>query len=142
VGRTIHYLDLADFLLISEAVLGVDAGELIHATRLDLAESALCAPQASFAGQEFYPLFEDKAAVLCSRLIRNHPLLDGNKRVGYLCLVEFAERNGFTWTPPAEDGPSGDETVRVILAVAAGTMDGLTLARWITARMSGATEDS
>jgi death-on-curing protein len=136
VKRSVRYLDLADFLLIAEAVLGVHAGELVYTGRLDLAESALAAPSASFEGHEFYPVFSDKAAVLCSRLIRNHPLLDGNKRVGYLCLVEFVERNGYTWSPPPGDAQSGDETVDVIEKVAAGDIDEPTLASWIEERIS------
>lgn len=52
--KSIRYLDLTDFLLIAEAVLGVDAQELAYAARLDLAESALAAPAAAFEGHEFY----------------------------------------------------------------------------------------
>lgn len=129
-------LDLTDFLLIAEAVLGVDADELAHAGQLNLAESALAAPFASFEGQEFYPTFPEKAAVLCSRLIRNHPLLDGNKRVGYICLIEFVERNGYSWSPPPGDNPDGDETVRIIEEVAASEIDESALARWIKDRIA------
>jgi death-on-curing protein len=102
----VRYLDLADFLLIAEAVLGVDARELAYAARLNLAESALAAPSATLEGHEFYPTFPEKAAVLCSRLIRNHPLPDGNKRVGYLCLIELVERNGRLWSPHTLERPS------------------------------------
>jgi death-on-curing protein len=136
--KKVRYLDLADFLLIAEAVLGVDAGELAHSGRLDLAESALASPSASFGSHEFYPTFAQKAAVLCYHLIRNHPLVDGNKRVGYLCLVEFVERNGYSWTAPAGDAPAGDQTVRVIERVAAGTIDPATLALWVRDRMTPA----
>lgn len=136
--KEVRYLALADLLLIAEAVLGVDAGELAHTARLDLAESALASPSASFEGHEFYPAFAEKAAVLCYHLIRNHPLLDGNKRVGYLCVVEFVERNGYTWTPPAADGPSGDRTVEIIERVAAGTIDPAALALWFEERITRA----
>ena len=132
---SIRYLDLADVLLIAEAVLGVDAGELLRTVRLELAESALGAPMASFEGHEFYPTFSEKAAVLCSRLVRNHPFLDGNKRVGYICLIEFVERNGYSWTPPLGDGARGDETVDVIERVATGELDEATLATWIAERI-------
>jgi death-on-curing protein len=70
-----------------------------------------------FGGVEFYPDVIDKAAVLCVRLARNHPLPDGNKRVAYLALVEFLTRNGVEWAPP-----SVDETVAVIEGVAAGSI--------------------
>ena len=79
-----EYLDLADYLLIAEAVLGVAAEEIARWPGIGLAESALHAPAAVFEGVEFYPDVVDKAAVLCVRLARNHPLPDGNKRVAYL----------------------------------------------------------
>jgi hypothetical protein len=50
-----EYLDLADFLVIAEAVLGIDSDTLIKTSRLDLADSALHAPAAAFGGVEFYP---------------------------------------------------------------------------------------
>ena len=50
--------------------------------RLDLAESALHAPAATVGDAEFDPDLATKAAVLCARIVKNHPLLDGNKRVG------------------------------------------------------------
>lgn len=78
-----------------------------------------------------------KTAVLAVRLIKNHPLPDGNKRVGYLCALEFVARNGGTWTPPAADDPDGDETVATIEGVAAGTIDEETLTAWIERRLVG-----
>jgi len=85
-------------------VLGLPAETLARSDRvIALAESALAAPAASFAGEEFYPEFTMKAAVLCSHLVRNHPLPDGNKRTAYLCLVEFVERNGYGWRQPTDE---------------------------------------
>ena len=82
---------------------------------LDLADSALHAPAAEFGGVEFYPDLARKTAVLASRLIRNHPLPDGNKRVAYLCALEFVARNGGTWTYPPDD-PEGDLSAAVAAA--------------------------
>jgi death on curing protein len=83
------YLDLADFLFIAEAVLDIPAEDLARVGRLELADSALHAPGAEFGGVEFYPDLARKTAVLASRLIGNHPLPDGNNRVGYLCVLDF-----------------------------------------------------
>lgn len=91
---TVRYLDLADFLLIAEAITGTSAEDLARTARtVHLAESALAAPAASYGGREFYPGLAVKAAILGSRLVRNHPLLDGNKRAAFMCMVEFLERN-------------------------------------------------
>jgi len=130
-----EYLDLADFLLIAEAVLDIPAEDLARAAQLELAESALHAPAATFGGVEFYPDLARKAAVLATRLINNHPLPDGNKRVGYLCALEFVARNGGTWTHPPDD-PEGDDTVAMIEGVAAGQFDEDTLTAWITERLA------
>lgn len=118
----IHYLDLADLLVIAEMLLDTPAEDLAKAGRLDLAESALHAPAARFDGVEFYPDMATKAAVLCAHLVKNHPLIDGNKRLAFVAMVEFLERNGYSWTPPEgdEDGEVTDGTIR---RVAAGALD-------------------
>ena len=121
-----EYLDLADYLLIAEAVLGVSAETIARWPGIGLADSALHAPAMGFGGVEFYPDLIDKAAVLCSRLARNHPLPDGNKRVAYLALLEFLARNRIDWMPP-----STEETVRTIEGVAAGEVSERELAAWL-----------
>jgi death on curing protein len=125
-----EYLGLADYLLIAEAVVGVPAEEIAHWPRIPLAESALHAPAAGFGAVEVYPDVIDKAAVLCVRLARNHPLPDGNKRVAYLATLEFLARNGVAWTPP-----SVDETVATIEKVAAGRLSEQELADWLRGRL-------
>ena len=67
---SVDYLDLVDFLAISEIVLGQPAEDIAFVSRLELAESALHAPSASFGGVEFYPDLVIKAAVLCTQ---EHP---------------------------------------------------------------------
>lgn len=123
-----EYLDLADYVLIAEAVLGIPAEQVARWPGIGLAESALHAPSAGFESVELYPDVIDKAAVLCSRLARNHPLPDGNKRVAYLAMLEFLARNGVEWAPP-----SVEETVATIEAVAAGTVRERELAEWLRA---------
>jgi death-on-curing protein len=126
-----EYLDLADYLLIAEAVTGLEAEVLAKAARLDLAESALVAPQATFGGVEFYPDFVTQAAVLCARLAWNHPLPDGNKRAAWVCLREFCARNGHRLVPR-----SVDDAASTMEALAAGEIDEETLAVWIGERLT------
>jgi death-on-curing protein len=125
-----EYLDLADYLLIAEEVLGVPAEAIARWPGIGLAESALNAPAMGLGGVEFYPDVIDKAAVLCVRLARNHPLPDGNKRVAYLALVEFLARNDVEWAPP-----SVDATVAMIEGVAAGSITEQELADWLRASL-------
>jgi death-on-curing protein len=56
------YLDLAGYLLIAEAVLGVPGQEIARWPGIGLAESALHAHAAGFSGIELYPEVIDKAA--------------------------------------------------------------------------------
>jgi death-on-curing protein len=96
-----EYLDLADYLPIAEAVLNIPAETIARWPGIGLADSALHAPRAGFERVDLYPDVIDKAAVLCVRLARNHPLPDGNKRVAYLAMLEFLARNHLEWTPPS-----------------------------------------
>jgi death on curing protein len=90
-------VELAEFLVVAENVLGIDAHALKRMTNLGAAESALAAPFASFGGHDFYPDPAERAAILCSRIVRNHPLPDGNKRVAYLCMLIALDRAGLSW---------------------------------------------
>lgn len=124
---SIEYPDLADYLAIASAVTGADLQTLLSATKLDLADSALHAPSASFGDEEFYPDFCDKAAVLLVHLAKNHPLLDGNKRAAWVTLRLFVEMNSWLWTVY----PSVDEAEQAVLAVAAGEWDQERTSAWL-----------
>ena len=65
-----RYLSLAEALVIAEAVTGTDPDVLSKSGRIDVLDSALHAPEASFGGQEFYPQFVEKAAVLAVRIAK------------------------------------------------------------------------
>jgi death-on-curing protein len=72
-----------------------------------------------------------KAAVLCARIAKTHPLPDGNKRTAFLSMLEFLDANGIALHRTATDP---EETVAMIEGVAAGTVDEDTLADWIRER--------
>ena len=124
-------VSLAEYLWLAEQVTGIDANTLAKISRVDLADSALHAPSAGFADQDFYPDLIDKAAVLACRLAWNHPLLDGNKRAACASLVMFLELNNMVWDP---DPPDVDESEATMLAVAAHDVDENWLADWLRQR--------
>ena len=112
-----RYLTLAEALVIAEAVTGVDARTLSRASRVDLLDSALHAPQAGFGDEEFYSSLLEKAAVLAVRIAGNHPLPDGNKRLAWQSLTIFLALNGHRLAVGTE------YAVDLMIAVAAGELD-------------------
>ena len=127
-----RYITLAEYLWLAEQVTGVPAEVLSQSSRIGLADSALHAPMAGSGDEDFFPDVIDKAAVLCWRLARNHPLPDGNKRAAWASLVVFIDLNGGRWDP---DPPDVDDAERTMLAVAAGEIDEATLATWLRRRV-------
>ena len=61
---------------------------------MGLLDSALEAPFITFNSFSNYPTIQSKAARLAFGLIKNHPFVDGNKRIGILAMVSFLEVNG------------------------------------------------
>lgn len=119
---TIRYLDLETLLLIVE-----EAG--LQAVRdLGLLESAAMRPQTSVFGEDAYPTVDEKAAVLMESIVRNHPLVDGNKRLGWIAMKTFYLLNGIELPAPH------DEAYDLVIGIAEGRIDyhqsAATLAQW------------
>ena len=125
-----RYLTLEEALQIAAGVTGLSMKVIETSARIELLDSALAAPQSSFGGEEFHPTFESKAAVLCSRIARNHPLLDGNKRLAWMCLRLFCDLNEYDFAF------TEDDAVNTMLGVAAGELDVDELREWIAARVT------
>lgn len=90
-----------------------------------LLESALNAPFQSFGDTELYPSLLEKAARLGYGLIKNHPFVDGNKRIGTHAMLVFLSINN------AELSYSDDELIRLILGIASGEYDDKHLLNWL-----------
>jgi death-on-curing protein len=124
---SLRYLELTDYLAIAAAVTGLSVDTVVKVVQVHLANSALDAPSASFGGQELYPDFVDKAAVLLVRLAKNHPLPDGNKRAAWVSLRLFVEINGWGWDPY----PSVDDAEAAVLRIASGGWVDQDTAEWL-----------
>lgn len=117
-----EYLSLEDLLaLVGDLQVG-------PVRDLGLLDSAAHRPRASLRGREAYPTLDEKAAALLDSLVRNHPLVDGNKRLGWLATVVFLDING-AWIEAPDD-----DAYDLVIAVASGHRAladiGETLARW------------
>jgi death-on-curing protein len=58
-----------------------------------LLESALAQPQAMFGGQYLHADLFEMAAAYLFHLVKNHPFVDGNKRIGLEIALDFLEIN-------------------------------------------------
>ena len=90
-------------------------------------DSALNAPFQTFGGEDVYPSLQKKAARLCFGLVKNHPFVDGNKRIGAHAMLVFLALNGI------ELQHTQSELSDVILQLAAGEIEATDLLRWILA---------
>lgn len=90
-------------------------------------DSALNAPFQTFGGADVYPTLQQKAARLCFGLVKNHPFVDENKRIGAHTMLVFLALNG------VELQHSQTELSDVILQFGAGEIEAEELRRWILA---------
>jgi death-on-curing protein len=111
------FLDLEDAL---EAGRALGAGEVRD---LGLLDSALHRPRAAMFGQEAYPTLHEKAAALLESLVRNHPMVDGNKRLGWTLTKVFYRLNGYHLVAP--HGRAFD----LVMSTAAGRLELTDIAR-------------
>jgi len=66
-----------------------------------LLESGLAMPEAAAFGEELHATLHEKAAAYLFHLVKNHPFIDGNKRVGLAVSLTFLELNG-VWVQATE----------------------------------------
>ena len=81
---------------------------------LDLLKSALGMPGATFNGEFLHTDVYEMAAAYLFHLVKNHPFLDGNKRVGAVAALVFLTLNGHDFQAPE------DNLAETVLAIARG----------------------
>ncbi len=86
-------------------------------------ESALSRPQNKWLYEQ--PSLPELAASYAFGLAKNHPFIDGNKRVSFIAMTAFLRLNGVAFSPPQ------DVATAIILDLAAGLVAEEGLARWI-----------
>ena len=60
----------------------------------NMLEGSLYAPFQKVYGKSLYPSFVLKASVLFYLMIKNHPFVNGNKRIAITTLLVFLHKNG------------------------------------------------
>ncbi|MFM2238079.1 MAG: hypothetical protein RL389_426 [Actinomycetota bacterium] len=96
-----------------------------HIKDIGLLDSALARPKTSLFGEDAYQTLELKGAALMHSIIKNHPMIDGNKRSSWIALNSFFEINGKTINADTEDA------FEFVLAVATDAINLEQMASWI-----------
>lgn len=99
MSREVEYLDTDDLVDLAAGLLG-DPPPIRD---LGLLGSAAARPQATAFGEDAYPDLWSKAAALLHSIVKNHALVDGNKRLGWLAAAVFLEINGIAVTHAQND---------------------------------------
>ncbi len=94
MSEPVEYLDLDDLLELAAGLLG----DPPSVRDVGLLGSAAARPQTSAFGEDAYPDIWTKAAALLQSILKNHALVDGNKRLGWLATATFLEINGIPVT--------------------------------------------
>jgi death-on-curing protein len=115
VSELLH-LSKVQVLRIHEAVLAKDGGG-DGIRDINLLESALAAPRASFVGEPIMTDPVEVAAAYLYYLCSNHPFVDGNKHVAFASSLVFLELKG---VPVKPDGP---DWASLVVDVAAFKID-------------------
>jgi death-on-curing protein len=92
-----RYVTLDEAIVVHEHMLSY--GGRAGLRDRGLLDSALHAPQATFAGEDLYPDVWHKAAALLLGLTNNHPFVDGNKRTAAFVTLLFLRKNGIKLKP-------------------------------------------
>lgn len=106
----VRYLTLEDLLTL------VDDLRVGPVRDLGLLESAAHRPTTTLWGAEAYDGLDLKAAALLESIVRNHTLLDGNKRLGWLAIVVIFGLNGVDLDAP------DDAAYELVITVSTGQM--------------------
>ena len=113
MSHGIEYLDTEDLLELARRLFG----EPPPLRDLGLLGAAAARPQASAFGEDAYLDVWTKGAALLHSIVNNHPLVDGNKRLGWLATAVFLELND------AGVAAGGDDAVYdLVTAVAASDL--------------------
>ena len=121
----IAFLSLDDLLAAAEAAVG----RTPEIRDYGLLESTLARPQATVFGADAYPGIHGKAAALLHSLVRNHALVDGNKRLGWVAVRLFYVLNGLDLRA------DHDDAFAFVMGVAAGEITEIAvMSLWLEAQ--------
>ena len=125
---SVEYLDLDDLVGLCVVLFG----EPPPIRDMGLLGAAAARPRTTVFGDDAYGDLWTKAAAFLHSIVKNHALVDGNKRLGWLACAVFLDINGVDPTVA-----SNDDVVDVVMAVASGSMELEEIARRLESMIAG-----
>ena len=120
----IHFIP-DDLVLIIHADLLYRYGGRPGLRDRTLLESALAQPKITVGGKFAHRTLFEKAAAYGFHLCKNHPFVDGNKRVAFVLMDIFLQKNGWEIVTHEEEAYS------MMMALASGRLTKAQLASWL-----------
>ncbi len=122
--REIIFLTLADVVDLHDRLLA-EFGGRAGVRDMGLLQSAIAMPAQQFGGNYLHPELSDMAAAYLYHMCRNHPFLDGNKRIAAVAARVFLLANDVAFDPPEM------EYCELVLAAARGNVGKSAIADFI-----------
>lgn len=129
-----RFLTVDEVLELHGMVIGRSGGSPGIRDRAGL-DSAVAQPRMTFEGRDLYATLVEKAAALGYSLVRNHPFVDGNKRIGHAAMETFLLLNG------RELVAEIDEQESIVMGLAEGSLKRDIFVEWVRTRTHAAPHD-
>jgi len=123
-----RYLSIIEILEIHDQLINVSGGSS-GIRDINVLKSAVNQPRLTFDKKDLYPDIATKASALCFALVKNHPFVDGNKRVGHAAMEIFLVLNGY------EIDAGVDEQEKIMIDLAADNISRTEFTEWLGDRM-------
>ncbi len=91
----------------------------------ELLDSALEQPKTTFDESYLHNSIFKMASAYGFHLCKNHPFIDGNKRIALVAMDTFLQKNGYEITA------SEKETYKIIIALSSGEISKEELTKWL-----------
>ncbi|MFA5405200.1 MAG: virulence protein RhuM/Fic/DOC family protein [Ignavibacteria bacterium] len=118
-GREKYKLSLSDAIYLVDSLrLKFGTSELFGKIRGTSFESSINTIYQSFNKKKLYPSIEEKAANLLYFLIKNHPFVDGNKRIAASIFIWYLAKNNLLYKPDGTKRIADNALVALCLLIA------------------------